>query len=262
MSASAVTVNSRLVEECRGRFGYNEIVDGYTLEVPLGTCGLDLEVKEDLITFSTVVQLGVLPKKDIQGTIFFNGRVEFSVRCDFRRQASTMLSDLKGLRSHFKTYKAGSETWNHITQESSWDNDFKLTFHDETYRREISGKQFLGDRIYFQIEWVEKIKDNFPIVFYVESCTVTEKNQANHSTLFKKAVGKNRRVKIRVALEISKFKVRWSYRSFQFSTDADQELSLGCKVRFSTSDRQELDEREIQCENDRKRIPVYEGSGL
>ena len=36
MSASAVTVNSRLVEECRGRFGYNEIVDGYTLEVPLG----------------------------------------------------------------------------------------------------------------------------------------------------------------------------------------------------------------------------------
>jgi len=124
---------------------------------------LDLEVHEDLFTFSTIVQLGVIPKRDIQGTIFFNGRIEFSVRCDFRRQASTLLSDLKGLRSHFKSYKQGKglkirfgsvwtiilETWNHIAQESSWDNDFKLTFYDENYKKEISGEQFLGDRFIF-----------------------------------------------------------------------------------------------------------------
>ena len=90
-----------------------------------------------------------------------------------------------------------------------------------------------GDQFNFEISWLEGFHASFPVVFYIERCTVANVAQSDTFDIVKDGCNSDLVETIRHTESYSIDNIQLSFKSFSFiSTQGQFDLTLSCSVGF------------------------------
>merc|ERR1719220_1993726 len=169
------------------------------------------------------------------------GRIgTFDFRCRFDPFAeATPGRDLTINYDHGSNYTNDLEVGDDA---ASWDGTAKILFFtNENFDEEINQSGLtLGSRLHFSVTWMEEVDADFPVLFYVDQCTVSSLDEKRNFTIIKDGClsefVRTQSHQKPTSDIYSHSKVNYSYRSFTFAevetAQIQQQFRFSCALTF------------------------------
>lgn len=219
---------------------YDKDSDMHKFDMSFGSCGMKTEMKDSRINFVQKItaegmsgqqnadlaeKYGIAVEKMVTNSMIFT--------CSFEDSVST---DKESDAPKYVVNRGTKENAIAIEEQLSW-SDFDLGFFKSAeFKTPIDGDINLGSQMYLQAKWTNEVKDDFPVKFYIQECTV--KSGDNEFKIIDKGCGKDIIESERIGEQFSRSKVQYKYLSFSFDEgDESQNQSVVCQLKFCIVDK-------------------------